>query len=222
MTYTVFDTETTGPKPKNDRIVTAAFGTLNSDGSHDIQQIVMDPGIEIPEEAANIHGWTTERVKSYSNTVDYKEGVSTVLGYLIGSPYPVVAYNARFDFTLLWHESYRVGLDPTPLMDVEVIDPMVIDKGIDRYRKGSRRLGDTAEHYGITLEDWHSADADALAAGLIAQKVVSIIPAELRDNLFRVQKSWAKEQSTSLKSHFYKKGQREDAASVEFGWPIIP
>ena len=109
MNLTVFDTETTGINIKEDRIVTAAFGVLESDGTHAIEQVVLDPGIDIPEEAAKIHGWTTERVKSFEGTLPYDQGISRVLNYLVGSPYPIVAYNARFDFTLLYHEGSPEG-----------------------------------------------------------------------------------------------------------------
>ena len=49
-----------------------------------------------------------------------------------------------------------------------IIDPLVLDKAIEKYRPGSRKLADVARHHGGTAfadSSWHSAEADAIAAG---------------------------------------------------------
>ncbi len=53
-----------------------------------------------------------------------------------------------------------------------VIDPLCVDKAVDRYRPGSRKLGDTAALFGVDLgEDAHDADADVDAAGLLTHRM---------------------------------------------------
>ena len=47
---------------------------------------------------------------------------------------------------------------------LRVLDPRVLDRHLDRYRKGRRTLTDLCAHYGVTLEGAHDAAADALAA----------------------------------------------------------
>jgi DNA polymerase-3 subunit epsilon len=42
-----------------------------------------------------------------------------------------------------------------------VVDPLVIDKWLDRYRKGSRKLEAICAHYGAVLDEAHDADFDA-------------------------------------------------------------
>ena len=45
-----------------------------------------------------------------------------------------------------------------------VIDPFVIDKHIDPYRKGKRTLTAVCEHHGVKQTDAHDATGDDLAA----------------------------------------------------------
>nr|WP_243223126.1 hypothetical protein [Microbacterium proteolyticum] len=61
----VFDLETTGIDVRNDRIVTAHVGVLDSDGNVvDARDWLADPGVVIPDGAAAIHGITTERARA--------------------------------------------------------------------------------------------------------------------------------------------------------------
>ena len=52
---------------------------------------------------------------------------------------PSSIYNAPYDLTLLNARRVRHGIDPLEL-PAPVIDPLVIDKAVDRYRKGKRTL----------------------------------------------------------------------------------
>ena len=58
-----FDLETTSANPKEARIVTSAL--VRIDG-RDVQKVehLADPGIEIPQEATNVHGITTEKARA--------------------------------------------------------------------------------------------------------------------------------------------------------------
>lgn len=225
----VFDTETTGVDPQTARIVTYAVGVLHPDGQHSIDHGVIDPGEEIPEEAAAVHGWTTERVRASAEAVPPDEGIPMILHELYSTRAPVVAFNARFDLTLLARECERLGLDTGPLHRLQVIDPLVVDKRLEKFRKGSRRLQVVAELYGVKLESWHDAAADALAAGLLAQLMVKklgagalgISPTLARDPqaLHDAQVVWADEQARSLQYYLLSQG-RSDV--VERVWPIAP
>ena len=64
-----FDTKTTGVDPLKDHLVTAAVvsrGSLGADGARgqDVRTWLADPGVEIPEAAAAVHGITTERART--------------------------------------------------------------------------------------------------------------------------------------------------------------
>ena len=67
------DLETTGLSAEIDRIVTAAVVTVTGwtpDGVPVVDEwsVVIDPGVDIPTEASDIHGWTTERVRAQGGT----------------------------------------------------------------------------------------------------------------------------------------------------------
>ena len=92
-----------------------------------------------------------------------------------GRGLPIVAYNAAYDLTLLEREAARYGIAPLPGPG-PVIDPLVIDKAVDRYRRGKRTLTAAAEHYGVALPNAHDAGADAVAAGRVAQAIARAYP----------------------------------------------
>ena len=50
--------------------------------------------------------------------------------------------------------------------DITVYDPFRWHK--EDVKEGPHRLGNACEYHNIELTDWHSASADALAAGLVA------------------------------------------------------
>lgn len=217
----VFDLETTGPDYDVDRIVTYAVGVLYPDDTHNMITGVVDSGHEISAKAAEVHGWTNELVEQDEAAEPPSlalERIMAVLKECFHQGYPVVAFNARFDFTLLSRELERCGMDPD-LSPIDVVDPLVIDKAIDKYRKGSRRLDAVAAHYGVSLDGWHAADADALVAGAIARKVLRKMGANNAEALYDQQKIWAAEQAASYQSYLRR---TEPGAVIEGAWPVVP
>ncbi len=189
---------------------------------------LVNPGIDIPPAASSVHGITTERARAEgSNAEQAIEGITTGLAGQVLQGVPVVAFNARFDLTVLDREARRYGL--RPLLDrvggpdgMLVVDPHVLDKHFDRYRPGKRTLGAVCGRYGVRLEQAHTANADALAAARLAYRMGATVP-ELRDVELRVlhrrQVAWAAEQATSLQQYFRRRGHNE---RVEGAWPIVP
>ena len=63
-TLAVFDTETTGLDTRYARIVTCFLGIIGPDGEvQESHSWLADPGVEIPEQAAAVHGVTTEMAR---------------------------------------------------------------------------------------------------------------------------------------------------------------
>ncbi len=61
-----FDTETTGVDVTSDRIVTAALVMRQGlGGLSRVRTWIIDPGVEIPEGASEIHGITTEYARAH-------------------------------------------------------------------------------------------------------------------------------------------------------------
>jgi DNA polymerase III subunit epsilon len=217
----VFDLETTGVDTETARIVTAHVGVINEQGiTVSRQDWVIDPMVEIPDAAAAVHGYTTERVRLEG--MDAATGIAEIVGalrVLFDRGVPVVAYNAPYDFTVLNREAKRFGVAPleNPL---PIIDPLVIDKAVDRYRKGKRTLEAASELYGVTLSDAHDAGADAIAAGRVAQAIAAKYPDDLgvsAEELHRKQVGWCADQAASFQE--YMRTKRDPAFTADGRWP---
>lgn len=220
----VFDLETTGVDVRSDRVVTAYVGLLDgSGGVVRAREWLADPGIEIPEGAAAIHGVTTARARAEGRPA--REVVAEVVDALramLDAGIPVVAYNASYDFSLLKHEAERHGV-PGIASPAPVIDPLVIDKHCDRYRRGKRTLEAVAAHYAVALESAHEAASDAVAAGRVAQALVTRYPERLPacpHELHTSQISWARAQAASLTEYFIRIGRLDPDDAVDGLWPV--
>ncbi|WIB65337.1 exonuclease domain-containing protein [Curtobacterium sp. MCBD17_040] len=217
----VFDTETTGVDVENDRIVTAFIGVMDRNLQLlERHEWLIDPGIPIPDGAAAVHGVTTE--KAQADGIPAWQGVTeivTTLQRYVDLGMPICAYNLRYDATITDREARRHGI--APLGHFHGIDPYVLDKAIDTYRRGSRKLLDTAALNGIVLENAHTADADAIAAGGLAWIFMDRArPVEgTIEALHKAQITWARQQATSLEAYFRDKKNQPDAY-VEKVWPI--
>ncbi|MBB1028642.1 3'-5' exonuclease, partial [Dietzia sp. DQ11-38-2] len=153
-----FDLETTGPDPRTAHVVTSAL--LAIDGPRKVERTwLADPGIDIPEGATAVHGITTARARTHGRP--HAEVVAeTIAGVRTGwrEGRTLVVFNAAYDLTILkrWDPSFEV-LGP-------VVDPFVIDRAVDPYRRGKRTLGALCAHHGVRVDGAHEAGADALAA----------------------------------------------------------
>jgi len=221
----VFDLETTGVDVDTSRIVSACIAVLDEDGRLVSRwDWLADPGIEIPEGASAVHGITTERARAEGRpaTVVVAE-IAQTLRVLFDSGIPVTVYNAPYDLTLLDRECRRHGLAALE-GTMPVIDPLVIDKAVDRYRKGKRTLEVTAELYEVPLDDAHDAGADAIAAGRVALALLRRYPDDLDiglPDLHGRQEVWHAEQAASFQEYLRSK-RGDDSYVADPSWPVKP
>ncbi|MGV0429293.1 3'-5' exonuclease [Corynebacterium tuberculostearicum] len=212
-----FDLETTSANPKQARIVTSAL--VRIDG-RDVQKIehLADPGIEIPQEATNVHGITTEKARAEGRPHEevLKDTVEAIKAAWEDG-LTLIVYNAAFDLTVL--RSMTGDFTVTG----PVYDPYVIDRVSDKWRKGKRTLGAVCEHYGVELGNAHEATADALAAARVAWKQVrQHYPnlAQMDENeLMEFQAVKWYEDRVAFKK--YLEGKGRDASDVSTAWPLI-
>jgi enoyl-CoA hydratase/carnithine racemase len=103
-----------------------------------------------------------------------------------------------------------------------VVDPYVLDKQVDRFRKGKRTLGAVCAHYNVPLDEAHASHADALAAARVAwrlgQAFEELRALELRA-LHEQQIAWAAAQAASFEDYLRRNGRDE---RIEPAWPIVP
>lgn len=223
-----FDTETTGIDPERDRIVTAAVSLVGARIESEHRDWLLDPGIEIPAGATAVHGISTERARAEGMHPRFAvEEITGILAAHLRQGTPIVAFNARFDLTILDREARRHGI--VPLVDrvggvdgLAVVDPYVLDKQVERFRPGKRTLEAVCDVYGVSLEQAHAANADALAAARVAYRLATrtaeLRALDLRD-LHSHQTEWAAQQAASLQEYFERNGRRE---RVEGAWPVVP
>jgi DNA polymerase-3 subunit epsilon len=223
------DLETTGVDPENDRIVTACVAWLDGSGKSapQVRNWLAWPGIDIPQRATDVHGITTAHAHEHGLPApQVVDEVAAAIGQAAGSGVPVIAYNAAYDLTMLDREVTRYDLGSLT-WDLEaagvlVIDPLVLDKALDRYRKGSRKLTDVAAHYGVKAENAHSADGDAVAAARVAWKIAAKFGRMSQmgaAQLMTFQKAAAAEQARSYAEHLRKQGKDAEAEAVNGAWP---
>ena len=231
-----FDTETTGPNPNEDRIVTAALVVRGGGRDDMVMSYLINPQVPIPAEATEIHGIDDAKAAEGAHPKDALDDIAGQLAAGLTYGMPVIAFNLSFDWTVLTRELARHGLpsmaDRLPgARYLPLLDPHVIDKQVDKYVKGSgmRKLKPTAERYGVELEDWHTAEADALAALLIAEAQFERYP-HLCDmgpqQLFAAQRAWRAEQQAGLQTWFRTKATAEQGGDpnkvIDGSWPLIP
>lgn len=225
-----FDLETTGVDVFEDRVVTASIVYIDDVGNviQDYEWLI-NPGVEIPDEAAAVHGISTEHAQTHGDnprTALYE--IAGVLSYFLTNEVPVVAYNAAYDFTLLNYDiernlgenySFKAFFNNHVIPPL-IIDPLVLDKKLDRYRSGSRKLTAQAERLGVSLENAHTSADDAFAAARVAQalwkKYPNLSAGPIHD-LYQAQQEWYAEQQLSLQEYFRKKGE---TGTFNTEWPI--
>jgi DNA polymerase III subunit epsilon len=175
-----FDTETTGVDVDRDRIVTAALVRRDASGTH-IRTWLIDPGVEIPAAASAIHGITTAHARAHGAPPAVAlEEIATQVAAAFSDGIPVVAFNACYDLSILDAELTRHGLATIPdrlgRPAAPVLDPLVLDRHEDRYRRGKRKLVDLCGVYEVGTGSLHSADVDVVATLDVLARMVERFP----------------------------------------------
>lgn len=211
-----FDLETTSANALEARIVTSAL--VRIDGSSvTATEALADPGVEIPQEAANVHGISTEKARAEGRDHDevLRETVAAIKqGWEDGLT--LVVFNAPYDLTVL----RQLTGDFT--VTGPVYDPLLIDRARDRYRKGSRNLTALSEYYGVRLDNAHEATSDAMAAARIAWKQVRSVWPDLAQmspgELMEYQAVEYYFLQDNLRKYFESKGR--DTSGFSSSWPM--
>lgn len=220
------DTETTSVDPHTCRIVQVALCRILP-GEGPVQHLwLLDPGCEIPEGAAAIHGISTERARAEGKPpADVLRLVRDEIVTWLEQGRPLVVMNAAYDITLLEAELARHDLDTiTALLGqpiAPVIDPFVLDKYVDPRRRGKRRLENLCEHYRVRIDGAHDAGHDAMAAARVAWRIGRTYPQVGQMRLRALhddQVEWAAQQADSLRAYFDRQGIAHDG--VDGTWPL--
>jgi DNA polymerase III subunit epsilon len=151
--WVVFDVETTGLRPKTDRIVEIGLVRMTPDGRElDAWTTLVNPERDMGP--VRIHGITARDVRDAPR---FEDIAGDLLGHMSGAR--LAAHNSRFDVGFVGAELARLGIDWGP--------PQALCTMSLPYQLGvvqSRSLHDCCEELGIPYGQGHTALHDARAA----------------------------------------------------------
>lgn len=215
------DFETTGVDPSSDLPVQVAVVSCDGRGTRSRDVWLVDPGVVIPEAAVAIHGISTETARTFGRDLN-RTAVALHRRLLEATleEIPIVAMNASFDVTIADELFARAGL--APLEWRLVIDPLVIDRQMDKYRKGKRRLDALCAHYGVRLDGAHDAGEDATAALDLVREIGRRFPetgALHPEELTVLEGAWHRSWAADYDAWCKREG-RPGLAEEEYCWPV--
>ena len=168
LSYTVFDTETTGLDPSGgDAIV--SIGALRIVNTHILTEESFDqlvnPQREIPMSATKIHGISDAMVESQP-TIDgvlpafFKYTEDTI----------IVAHNAAFDMRMLQTYENRTGIRfVNPVLDTLLLSAIVHPAQEDQ------TLSSIVRRLGVSVVDRHTAMGDAMMTAKIFIRMIPLL-----------------------------------------------
>lgn len=233
MKLVTWVTETTGVDTDNDRIITCFIRATDNKNVVFEKNWVIDPGVEIPKEASDVHGMTTEWIRE-NGRKDVEEVIKDIfytLELAAGDGHIVTGYNNSFDLSILDSEvrrhmdGYKLKLE-----NARYLDPVIFSRKFYKYKKGGHQLITVAKRNGIMIEEdrLHAADYDAEVTEKLVPIMLNRAWKELEDErqgmspdefitfLQDKQRLWKAEWAEGITSYFAKQGKTE-----EDGSPII-
>lgn len=226
--WIAFDTETTGVDVERDHILTASMVHIRPKQARLAETVWINPGVPIPPGATAIHGITDEVIqRSGEDPAESLEAICMVLAAILRDRTALVGMNLPFDLTILDRNCRRVGVAPLAQRlggaIAPAVDVFVLDKAVDPYRKGSRKLEALCNLYRVPIVQAHSSEHDAYAAAAVAWRIGRMYPslaALTADQLHQLQAGWKASQDASFAR--WLRSQNKDAAGVDGAWPWRP
>jgi DNA polymerase III subunit epsilon len=210
------DFETTGIDPHHDRVL--SYALLDESGV-EITGLV-NPGVPIPPASAEVHGITEAMLAKAPSSADGLAMVVDWVQSLVERQVALVVFNATYDLTMLQAEAARLGLAQPDWSRLLVVDPFVVDWGIQRGSLGQRRLIDVAAYYGVPLDKAHDATCDARAARDVAIELGARHPhvgTSTLVDLMATQRRWFAARASEWHAYADLKGRPLDDPD---GWPL--
>lgn len=173
MNFVAVDVETTGTLSYMDHIVELAAVRFSKEEVQDRFSFLVNPGVQMPEEASRINGITNEMLKD-------KPQLGQVLKPFCDfcSSDWLVAHNAIFDFQFLATaiEKQQCAAPSGPMLDTYALSKVVFP-GLSNYK-----LSTLAEYLKISSDNFHRAEQDAWVCG----KLFCAILRRIRDNGYTI------------------------------------
>ncbi|MDP3538877.1 MAG: exonuclease domain-containing protein [Azonexus sp.] len=168
LTYTVFDTETTGLEPSNgDEIIQIGAARIVNNRllRQEVFDQILDPERPLKPESIPIHGITEDMVRGQPN-------IDVVLPafHAFCEDTVLIAHNAAFDMRFLQLKEERCGIKfAQPVLDTLLLSAVI------HPNQESHKLDVILDRLGIIIDKRHNALADALATGEVFLKLIPLL-----------------------------------------------
>ncbi|KAB1656342.1 hypothetical protein F8O01_10775 [Pseudoclavibacter chungangensis] len=213
---TVLDVKSSALDVEQGRIESAVLADVGRDGRvHAVRRWRVEPGEPIGAAESNVVRLGGERPdERLDDGGDAIVQIVEALRERFDAGLPVVAFHAARPFTVIDREARRHAVHPaTP---APVIDPFAIDKAVDPFRSGSRRLVETASSHGIPVDraNAHGPLFGVVVAGLLAWTLLDRFAGEIghgTGSLLDIHRTTAE----------WELGARSDARAAA-SWPVLP
>jgi len=150
--FIAFDTETTGLKPDENRVVEIGAIKFDRGGMISRFAVLIDPGVPMPKEAGAVNNITDDMLKGQPS---FKEVAKDFLHFIQDSV--LVAHNASFDISFINAELKRCNIGK---MTNKFVDTLIFAKEVFP-RLYSYKLQELAKKFEITVFEAHRAEDDA-------------------------------------------------------------
>jgi len=168
LSYTVFDTETTGLNPsEGDEIISiGAIRIINCHLLHEenFDQLI-DPKRSLPFESIQIHGIQPEMLHNQP-TIDKM----LPLFHRFSEHTILVAHNAAFDMRMLKEKEGKTGVK----FSNPVLDTLLLSAVVHPFQE-NHNLEAIADRLGVSIVGRHTALGDAIATGEIFLKLIPLL-----------------------------------------------
>jgi len=167
LTYTVFDTETTGLDPVADEII--SIGAVRIVNSRLLRQEIfdqlVDPRRHVTATATKVHGISTEMLAGHPTI----EQVLPAFRHFVEDTV-LVGHNVAFDMRLFQQKETRTGIRFTnPVLDTLLLSAVV------HPTQNTHSLEAIADRLGVDVVGRHTALGDALLTGDILLKLLPLL-----------------------------------------------
>lgn len=158
MMVIYFDTETTGVKPGEDKVIELAFEVYCEGSKFYEYDKLLKIDKEVPKKITSITGITTKMINDEG--VNPRGAVHNIKRYLDDAPL-MVAHNCQFDLNFLYYlllTEYDEDEVLNVLSKCKWLDTLTILKDRKKY---PHKLKDMVEYYNVDTDNFHRAGDDA-------------------------------------------------------------
>lgn len=207
--FIAIDVETTGFNQFSDRIVEISAVLIKNGNAEKSFQTLVKSEVEIPIEASNVNHITNEMI---ADAPSEKEAMINFYNFLVENNFEqsfLCMHNAYFDLSFIEVAFERSGIS----IKANYVDTLIFAKHIKMKKLHNYKLHTLAMEFSIFGNNWHRAEDDAKACGLVMCKLFEKQEKEIeKENKNKKEKQLTDEEKEIL---LYFKGVIESKYKID-------